>query len=261
MISLPQSEIKLSIITMSLNERRELREPLFEELYRQMDGKPVEHTVVEDNGHTPNGIKMIIGEDTSHGEYVCTVDDDDWIAPNYIDSILEALEQNPDVVTFRLKHPTYGHVWKFQKHPKVTNHSRLDKNRMRLMIPNQLCVWRRSMLLEVPWLPGVYGVDQLRAELLNTVYPDATEVHIPEELYTYVYNQDVTRTQGSYAHDWYNLYRGGVDAWRHKASGVLSMGMCGRDVMKNAMVIDRTGGVSLITNKDDYEHLGTFHIK
>jgi len=39
--------------------------------------------------------------DMAQGEYVCFLDDDEWISPDYIETLLRLVYFNPDVATFR----------------------------------------------------------------------------------------------------------------------------------------------------------------
>lgn len=44
------------------------------------------------------------------GKYIAFVDDDDWISQDYVRKLAEADQHNPDVVVFRMDHPTLGIV-------------------------------------------------------------------------------------------------------------------------------------------------------
>lgn len=46
--------------------------------------------------------------DFSTGDYVSILQDDDSIAPDYLDKVLRALESNPDQIGFRVRHTTDG---------------------------------------------------------------------------------------------------------------------------------------------------------
>jgi glycosyltransferase involved in cell wall biosynthesis len=88
----------------SLKERKELFTFIHAKIYDQMlnffnrEGVYIEFIYEIDNG------EMTIGEKRNklllraQGEYVCFVDDDDNVADDYIESIMNALETKPDCV-------------------------------------------------------------------------------------------------------------------------------------------------------------------
>lgn len=45
----------------------------------------------------------------SSGKYTCQLDDDEWIAPNYVETLVRLCYTNPDVVTFRNLTKTDGY--------------------------------------------------------------------------------------------------------------------------------------------------------
>lgn len=53
---------------------------------------------------------------SSQADYVCTVDDDDWVAPDYVSKIMAALEQGPDYVGFLVSCMRDGKQWRTATH-------------------------------------------------------------------------------------------------------------------------------------------------
>ena len=93
------SPIILSILICSLEARGELLFALLAELNKQMENrKDIEILVETDSGEMTVGTKRNTLLSRAQGEYICFIDDDDSIAPNYILSIMKALEKYPDCV-------------------------------------------------------------------------------------------------------------------------------------------------------------------
>ena len=91
--------MKLSVICPALLCRDGMS-PILHDIARQAEGKPVELLILADNGAMTIGEKMNHLYRTARGEWTATVADDDVVKVDYVDSILAALETNPDVVTF-----------------------------------------------------------------------------------------------------------------------------------------------------------------
>lgn len=96
------SKIRFSILLATIETRKELFAKLHDELLRQAEGKPVELVIACDNKEISIGQKRQNLLDSAVGDYVAFVDDDDWIAPDYVDCILAALETSPDCVGFEI---------------------------------------------------------------------------------------------------------------------------------------------------------------
>lgn len=90
---------RLSICIATVPERATEFNLLMAELRRQSNGLPVE--IISDaipRGHVTVGRKRQFLLDTAQGDYVVSIDDDDWIPPEYVSTILGALESNPDCI-------------------------------------------------------------------------------------------------------------------------------------------------------------------
>jgi len=94
---------KLSILLATVIQRADLFAKLHDELQRQAQGKRVELVVACDNKEISIGKKRQNLLEAAKGDYVCYIDDDDWISPTYVDQILKALETSPDCVGFRIQ--------------------------------------------------------------------------------------------------------------------------------------------------------------
>lgn len=92
---------KLSILIPALAERES---KLVAELNRQIGDKPVELLVLMDNRKRSTGRKRQALLRLAQGHYLTHLDDDDWVAPDYVDEVLKALnpeiDEAPDVLVF-----------------------------------------------------------------------------------------------------------------------------------------------------------------
>jgi glycosyltransferase involved in cell wall biosynthesis len=94
---------KLSIMLITCANRVQLLNDLIQELERQTKGLPVEILYLGDNRYITVGGKRNRLKRMAVGDYSCWIDDDDWIAPTYVEDILRGIEHDPDVVTFTNK--------------------------------------------------------------------------------------------------------------------------------------------------------------
>lgn len=91
----------LSILICTLESRREQFEKLNSFLEKQIEanncGDNVEILVYEDNREMPVGYKRNRLIEEANGDFICFIDDDDWVANNYIANINTVLVSNPDI--------------------------------------------------------------------------------------------------------------------------------------------------------------------
>jgi hypothetical protein len=91
----------LSILICSLQERHEKLQNLLKILDSQIKNKNVEVKICVDNGEFSIPQKRNRLLNSSMGEYICFIDDDDMISNTYIDQILNSLVNKPDCVGIR----------------------------------------------------------------------------------------------------------------------------------------------------------------
>ncbi len=104
----PDSPPKLSLLLATVVNRAALFAKLHAEVLRQSANKPVEVLVACDNKEISIGKKRQNLLEQATGDYIAFIDDDDWIAETYVDSILAALESSPDCVGFKIHCTTNG---------------------------------------------------------------------------------------------------------------------------------------------------------
>ena len=105
--------MKLSILIPTLPQRKKMFNILRKNLTAQIDYVHSTHPslgqveILFDSskkflkGGLSVGAKRDALKCRATGEYLVFVDDDDMIAPNYLESILRLMESNPDIITFR----------------------------------------------------------------------------------------------------------------------------------------------------------------
>jgi len=187
-----------SILIPAIFERLDRLAKLTTFLQGQIDaGKyPVEIISVVDNRIVTVGEKRQMVLDASHGDYVAFVDDDDWVEPNYVSAIVEAIEANMgvDVITF----DNYSFI---ESNPRATISMRLGNpndqinfNGITRRAAWHTCVWRSDLALRSKFPVSSYGEDWVWAEPLNALAK--TEHHIDKVLHHYIFNREVSRAMG-----------------------------------------------------------------
>jgi glycosyltransferase involved in cell wall biosynthesis len=189
-------KVRFSILIPAIFERLDRLGKLVAELEKQISAEHwsgVEIVSVVDNRIVTVGEKRQMTLDVSHGDYVAFVDDDDWVAPNYVSEIMKAIGQaDPvDVITFDNK------SWIEEHDPIII--------RMNLRAPNEqvqfpggaqraawhTCAWNARIAKAAKFPKINYGEDWGWAEQLNAM--SVTEHHIPLPLHHYIYNQKSSR--------------------------------------------------------------------
>jgi hypothetical protein len=96
------------ILICSIEHRADMLDALLAELERQLlPGVGVR--VFRDNLETVYGEKCQRLLDSSDADYVSFLDDDDWIAEDFIETIIGALKTGPDYVGFKVLYTVDGH--------------------------------------------------------------------------------------------------------------------------------------------------------
>jgi len=105
--------MKLSILIPTLPKRRKLFNALYKKLIAQVEYVHDKHLSLGEveilfdsskkflKGGLSVGAKRDALKCRATGDYLVFVDDDDNVAPNYVESILRLTETNPDIITFR----------------------------------------------------------------------------------------------------------------------------------------------------------------
>jgi glycosyltransferase involved in cell wall biosynthesis len=177
----------LSIGILGLTSRDEMRSKLVGELNSQISSLPninsVEVIVNVDDGSKTTGAKRQEVVDQAKGEYICFIDDDDWVDPNYLNEIFLALASKPDCVTFKGLITTDG------KNPEEFNFSldypqniwEQDAKGVHMRCPSTFCPIKSSIAKQFKYKDIYCAEDRIWAIEIWPLL--GTEVHIDKHLY------------------------------------------------------------------------------
>lgn len=191
--------IALSILVCSVHTRYNTFLPkIQEQLFTQYnslsepDQERVEIIVLTDNKKMMLGHKRNTMIDIAQGKYIVFVDDDDRIAPDYIQSLLDATESDADSIVFQAEVSLNG------EHPKLCYYSkgvREDFNTPSAYhrIPNHICCIKKEVSIKSSFPNVLYGEDAGYGKVLLPHLK--TEHKIDKVLYYYDYNAETTETQ------------------------------------------------------------------
>jgi len=189
--SIPSEPNLLTIGILSLEFRAEMLNKLLQELESQRSALPFPDSVrivKVDTREATVGEKRqkIINECST--EYLCFVDDNDMIEHNYLSSILRALKDNPDCVTFKgiittdSKNPE---LFRLSLHYSIGAWSK-DVQGTHMRTPNHLCPMKVKLMRRVAYQDITSYEDALWG---MWIYPLLhSQCHIDEVLYHYQYS-------------------------------------------------------------------------
>jgi glycosyltransferase involved in cell wall biosynthesis len=170
------------ILICSIPHRDQMLADILAELDRQhQPGLGV--IVYRDNIDSQYGDKCQKLLDASTAEYVSFLDDDDWIEPDFVSVIVQALEQRPDYVGFNVDFTEDGvkqmPVYHTLQHSGwVNNPEALYRDIVHF---NPI---RRDLAVQSRWEGGC-GADRRWADKLRDLGCVKTEVYIDRELHHY----------------------------------------------------------------------------
>lgn len=108
---------ELSVLICTIPSRVENHLPkIVAQLNNQTKGKPVQVLYLGDNRRMPVGKKRNLLMNMVEGKYVCFIDDDDVIADDYIDTLLEAAKSDADCLLFDVSVSLNGGPYKICKY-------------------------------------------------------------------------------------------------------------------------------------------------
>lgn len=184
-----KDDMRISILICTIPERGDDFEQLWAHLERQWNGLPlaiarrIEIIAISDERKMTIGAKRNLLLDYSCGDYVCFIDDDDWVSEMYMIRLWTASIEDPDCIGFSIKcenYPTpgkskladvgYGKAWR-----ETTD--RIYRP------PYHKTPVRASIAKDARFPDKSFGED---AEYSSRIMNKVKEVHfIPEVLYTY----------------------------------------------------------------------------
>ena len=185
---------KLSILIPTLPARIDYYSHLIRNLNNQIISNNLQNEVQIlsfcDTKDISVGEKRNILLNQSNGRYVCFIDDDDEISPDYLIKIISALESNADVITFCGDYVENNLRTAFSI--SMVHRGNFNDSNIFYRLPNHLCPVKREIALSCLFTHKNYGEDSDYAEKINQHIKN--EFHIQEKLYFYLYNANTSQT-------------------------------------------------------------------
>ncbi len=181
--------IQLSICICSLFKRSFYLRSLKEYLDKMALAFPgqVEILIETDNGEITTGAKRNILYGKARGEYVSSVDDDDWVYPYYMEEILKAIQTGPDAVAINGIMTTDGRhsaTWDISYlNPYMTAQIRHQTHYLRFH--NHLSPIKREIVLQYPFPDQTFQEDYVFAKAMADAQAIKTEVKVKKPMYEY----------------------------------------------------------------------------
>lgn len=179
----------LTICLPTVTNRCDLFAKLHAHILAQCVGKPVEVIVACDAKEISIGKKRQNLLEQATGDWVVFIDDDDFVADNYVDAILAALTKNPDCVGFLISCTTNG------KRPVKAKASMCYKQwaenvdgYAHVRSPYQKTPIRRSIALQAGFPDLRYGEDRIYSKKVVALVK--TEVFVDAVLYHYKFRSE-----------------------------------------------------------------------
>ncbi|MCX6924714.1 MAG: hypothetical protein NT154_16100 [Verrucomicrobia bacterium] len=110
-------------------------------------------------------------------------DDDDWIAPRYVEALLQAAMDGPDLISFRQEATVDGVTGTIEFRLGNPNEF-FDPQKLTLRNAWHICAWRRSLAILSHFPATNFAEDWAFAGPLCAL-PGLKEIHIPDVLHYY----------------------------------------------------------------------------
>lgn len=185
--------ITLSILIPSIPSRFESFKRIFAKLNLQAEGRKVEVLGLFDNKKRSIGAKRDALVQSSKGEYVAFVDDDDNVTDDYIVKLLQAAGERPDVITFKQKSIINGEeaIVDFDLHYK--KNEPFVPNTTIKRRPFHVCAFRGDIARRYHFPDEMYGEDWgWCKQVLRDV---KTQTKIDKIIHYYVFDSEITEAK------------------------------------------------------------------
>jgi len=178
----------LSIMICRLKGRKKSYERLRDILNPQLNEK-IEVLHLEDDGKISVGVKRNSLMIKASGEYICYIDDDDRISPDYVEEVMNGIELGVDCCSL------VGEITFDGKDPKMFVHSidydtYFEKNGVYYRPPNHLNVIRKSIAKKFYFPPIDHGEDTDWAMQIANSQFLKNEHKVKKTIYYYDYVQN-----------------------------------------------------------------------
>lgn len=171
-------EYKLSILIPTLSSRTEQCLTLVDSLLDQIEKSnyPVEVVTLYDEGQKSIGTKRNELIQMSKGEYICFVDDDDRIASNYIELIMDGIAHDVDCCSLRgvitwngMDAAIFEHSIKYKAYIETENSIKYERfpnhlNCIRKSIANQFHFPDISFSEDTDWATQIFKSGLIKTE-------------------------------------------------------------------------------------------------
>ena len=200
----------LSILIPTIPKRANMFTLLFNEVHRQIQYMDTFHptlgpieVIVDDSPAFLDGGLSIGGKRDAllrraKGKYICYVDDDEWIAPNYLETIVRLAQYDKDILTFNniTKTDNYWTIVKMSLENKVNEEARPGFIKRR---PWHVCGARRRYAKCFKFDNTNYGEDWSWFEKVLEICE--TEEHSEAIIHEYRHNSKVSESDKITAHE------------------------------------------------------------
>ena len=187
------SELLLSVLIPTIPSRHAKLKQLYDYLLQQIEDGPVEVLCHLDNKHRTIGRKRNDLLQSAQGKYVVFVDDDDWVHEAFIESLLEAIAQEPDVIVYPVRcnipHAGGSLTGVVESSVKFPNEQFVNGGTTKRK-PIQIHCWKRKLAVCSQFPNTSRGEDFKWAEPLWD-HVDS-EIRINKELYVYDRERDIS---------------------------------------------------------------------
>lgn len=181
--------MKLSILIPTLNEPESIN--FLRRLNNILDPQIARYPgqvekVINDAGRSmPTGTKRNLLIKDSVGEYFSQIDTDDMVPAYYVDELMRAIAQDPDVITFNGYMTTNG---EHRRNFTIKLGSKYEERAGHYYrFPNHLCAFRRPAVDSVYFDPIWNQEDYNWAKKIHDRKLLKTSVHIEKDMYHYDY--------------------------------------------------------------------------
>lgn len=183
--------IKLSILipTLPEPESQNYLKRLMSILDPQLVNNPVEVLMIDSPRSMPTGTKRNDLISIAQGEYVVQIDCDDVVPIYYVSELLKAIEQNPDVITFKGFMTTNGADRRNFTIKLGSDYNERDGHYYRF--PNHLCCYKKSLIQNIKFQPIWVQEDYQWAVAVKNSGVLKSEIHIENWMYHYDYKTKV----------------------------------------------------------------------
>lgn len=185
-------DVVLTVFVPSMLSRMESLYGVLKDLFTQAEGKPVEIVCLLDNRKSNLSEKRNQAIHNAKGRFITFVDDDDKIEPDYVDSILKAIQENPkaDCVVFDVLVHGYTPEPKLCSYGIEYQHGENEK--MYLRKPNHVMAYKTEISRRFKYRKDLSAISEDTEWAERASKEIKNQVRVGKVLYHYFYNPKET---------------------------------------------------------------------